>query len=439
MERQIANITLFITKRGIQPDLLSCDRDEIMVPKDLIDFRAKLDACEEQLRETGDNFQSLKNSQMELIQLQAIIEVFERYVERDEGPTLQTVVDVPAPDATSSSELLGIIPVCFVVDREKIRNLGRMLWRVCNGNVLFRSCNITYPSCEFDDRLQSQTHDACIVFVQGRALKQKVEKIVEAYHGKLYPCPMSSSERVSVLTQLVAKRSDLEEVLQQTSLQLELFMKDVRHRCEQWRINIRKMRSIYHTLNMLSKDVTHKYLVGQCWIPQAKMDSVENELKKLNSTSDSTFVINRVAVPRRLKVPTSFPSNKLTNGFQNIVEAFSIAKYKEINPSLFTVITFPFLFAVMFGDIGHGIIMLCFGAWMCIQEGSLKKSLAASEGLGMIFGGRYVILLMGLFSVYAGLLYNDLFAKSINIFGSSWEPTYKYVFLFIKMNRLLFL
>jgi len=49
-----------------------------------------------------------------------------------------------------------------------------------------------------------------------------------------------------------------------------------------------------------------------------------------------------------------------------VVDQYEIPAYKEVNPGLFTNISFPFLFGVMFGDVFSGGLLLAAGLYFCI-------------------------------------------------------------------------
>jgi len=63
--------------------------------------------------------------------------------------------------------------------------------------------------------------------------------------------------------------------------------------------------------------------------------------------------------------------------------------------------------------------MTAMALYMIIKERQLKNN--DSDIFKMIFGGRYIVLMMGIFSTYCGIIYNDAFSKSFNFFGSTWK------------------
>ena len=73
----------------------------------------------------------------------------------------------------------------------------------------------------------------------------------------------------------------------------------------------------------------------------------------------------------------------------------------------------------MFGDTGHAVMMMLFAIALIVAEkklGGMKLNEAHNFFLNitnfkivdMLFNGRYVLLMMAMFSVFTGLIYNDV-------------------------------
>ncbi|CAF1898232.1 unnamed protein product, partial [Brassica napus] len=158
---------------------------------------------------------------------------------------------------------------------------------------------------------------------------------------------------------------------------LKILLETIGDKFEQWNLKVRKEKAIYHTLNMLSLDVTKKCLVGEGWSPLFAAPEIQEALQRAAVDSNSQ-VGSIFQVLRTKEMPqTFFRTNKFTTAFQEIVDAYSVAKYQEANPTVFTIVTFPFLFAVMFGDWGHGICLLLATMYLILREKKLSSQLRA--------------------------------------------------------------
>ena len=262
-------------------------------------------------------------------------------------------------------------------------------------------------------------------------LLKKILKACEIFQASRYSVPKSSKIREE-LDALNADIHDKKAMLQSIERTLNDLLKELNkfqeingYKYLIYKIYFEQQRLIYTNLGKCI--LRENFVDGRVWIPQNKLDLIEQTLNNLFKDKENKINASLTDIENEPNInpPTLIITNEFTSVPQLIVDTYGTPRYKEINPGYFTIITFPFLFGVMFGDIGHSLFLLCLSIYLFIQNKSLSKS--SNSMVQVLAQSRYFILLMGFFALYCGLLYNDFlsvpvyFSSCYNKFGKSGE------------------
>uniref|UniRef100_A0A4W4HMZ0 V-type proton ATPase subunit a n=1 Tax=Electrophorus electricus TaxID=8005 RepID=A0A4W4HMZ0_ELEEL len=396
-------------------------------PKELLTIEEESERLARELREVSRNRDSIRAQLTQLCQYQGVLTQTHFLTASQVHTTFPTSPTPPLSfdpaRVTENRQDVRLSFVAGVVHPWKVPAFERLLWRACRGYIIvdFREMEEKLEHPESGEMVQWTIF---LISYWGDQIGQKVKKICDCFLALLPPFSFSLPLSLSLLflLSLCLYPSPLSptrlspEVISETEQYLQQLLMRAVAVLPKWRVRVQKCKAVQLVLNLCSPSVTEKCLIAEAWCPVNQLSALQNALKS-GSSVDSFY--NRL--PATTSPPTVFPTNSFTSGFQNIVDAYGVASYREVNPAVYTIITFPFLFAVMFGDVGHGIVMTLAALWMVLEEKDPKMRNNTNEIWRMMFGGRYLILLMGLFSIYTGAIYNECFSRGLSTFSSGWR------------------
>jgi V-type H+-transporting ATPase subunit a len=338
--------------------------------------------------------------------------------------TMQDSIREPLLESVDNSDFVAVSTsnISGVIDKFDVERLRRLVFRATRGKAICLTEDID-PEILKEENIKIPKTIYLIIFQSGDFLDHKINTICDSFMGEKFDLPRMDkcSEEINDITIKIkhAKEtvSKITKEMRNYFISLNIIKGCNHDKFKVYEMYVSKEIIIYSNLNKLIPENT--LIHGLFWsnLPNRRLQTSFQEIQQRNRFPGlQAFDITG---KKLLTPPTYIRSNDFLEPFQLIVNTYGIPNYKEVNPAYFTIITFPFLFGVMFGDIAHGLLLFLFATYLCQFNEGIKKS---GSMLSALLPARHLFLMMGMFATFCGLCYNDFMSIPLEIFGDSCFP-----------------
>ena len=338
-------------------------------------------------------------------------------------------------------------PITGLCNASDELRMKRMIFRVSRDKVL-----CTFFDAEFPDEFKPKEPMKIFVMFCPKIdyLIAKMLKVCDVYNCPRFDIPDNYVGHVmEILPDISEKIVEHKNYLFEAKKTLKSHLEDyilIKKKLQLYKIYFKKEKLIF--LNLSRCNCGDNFIDGEVWVLKKNFEKLN---KELNIGDDEESIASFIDVKDYgMDRPTYIDANDLTFPFQEIVNQYGIPNYHEINPGFFTVITFPFLFGIMFGDMGHGLILLFITLYLFhlankgkrnnrnivnndeIPGHNFEQNILDSKEDSMLKSCvqfRYFFLICSIFAIFCGLMYNEFFSIPLDLFGTCYnkEKDGKYI------------
>lgn len=123
------------------------------------------------------------------------------------------------------------------------------------------------------------------------------------------------------------------------------------------------------------------------WTPTDGLPALNERLADAGATAVE------MPAPAWAEPPTQLTPAAAARPFRPLVTTYGVARYADVDPTLFAGFAFVLMFGIMFGDVGHGLVLALLGLLLSrVRRGRLKQiqpmwPLVAAAGVSAAFFG----------------------------------------------------